>query len=320
MPLLKVQGLKTYFYIENSEYPAVDDVSFTLDEGRILAVIGESGSGKSVMSMSIMGLIDPPGKISGGHIIFKGEDLLEKTERQMRRIRGNEISMIYQDPMSALDPLNKAGDQISEALMIHKKAKKREARSIAFESMRSVGISDAEKRYDHLPEHFSGGMRQRLMIAVAISCKLSLLIADEPTTALDVTIQADILDLICHLKDEINMSVILNTHDLGIVAKMADDIIVMYCGQIMESAPCKELFDDPRNPYTRKLMSCIPRADKEKGELDTIKGYVPHLTELPKGCRFRNRCDFAKAECAVVNPKLVEVKKGHFSRCILNDR
>ena len=319
MALLEVRGLKTYFYIDNREYPAVDDVSFTLDEGRTLAVIGESGSGKSVTALSIMGMIDPPGKISGGQILFRGKDLLKKTDRQMQKIRGKEISMIYQDPMSALDPLNKAGDQISESLIIHKQAKKSEARSIAVELMKSVGISDANKRYDHLPNRFSGGMRQRLMIAAAISCGPSILIADEPTTALDVTIQADILELLCRLKEENNMSIILNTHDLGVVAKMADDVIVMYCGQIMESAPCTTLFEDPRNPYTKKLMSCIPRADKKRGELETIKGYVPHLTSLPKGCRFQNRCDLVREECRLIDPELTEITKGHYSRCILRE-
>lgn len=319
MALLEVRNLKTYFFLDGAQFPAVDDVSFTLDEGKTIAVIGESGSGKSVTVLSIMGLVDPPGKVIGGEILYKGEDLLKKGERGMRRIRGNEIAMIYQDPMSTLNPMNKVGDQIAEALIIHKKARKKEARVRTIELMKSVGIADGEERYNQFPDQFSGGMRQRLMIAMAIACNPRILIADEPTTALDVTIQAEILDLLRNLRDKYNMSIILNTHDLGVVAEMADDVAVMYCGKIMEKAPNKELFDNPLNPYTQKLMTCIPRIDDRKKRLEIIDGYVPHITELPKGCRFSNRCHKAFDKCKEELPELREISKDHWSRCWLNE-
>ncbi|WP_346961495.1 ABC transporter ATP-binding protein, partial [Clostridium sp.] len=248
MTLLQVKNLKTYFYLNGKEYPAVDDISFTLDEGKTMAIIGESGSGKSVTALSIMGLIDFPGKIIEGEIYYRGEDLLKKNEKSMRQIRGNEISMIYQDPMSTLNPMNKVGEQIAEALIIHKKVNKKESKRDVIELMKAVGITDGEERFNHLPNQFSGGMRQRLMIAMAIACNPKILIADEPTTALDVTIQAEILELLRNLKNKYNMSIILNTHDLGVVAEMADEVVVMYCGKVMEIAPNKELFEEPINP------------------------------------------------------------------------
>ena len=295
MTLLQVKNLKTYFYLNGKEYPAVDDINFTLDEGKTMAIIGESGSGKSVTALSIMGLIDAPGKIIHGEIHYKGENLLKKSEKAMRQIRGNEISMIYQDPMTTLNPMNKVGEQIAEALIIHKKISKKEAQKVVIELMKAVGITDGEERYHQLPNQFSGGMRQRLMIAMAIACNPKILIADEPTTALDVTIQAEILDLLRKLNSEYNMSIILNTHDLGVVAEMADEVVVMYCGKVMEIAPNKELFEEPINPYTKKLMECIPRIDDKKRRLDTIEGYVPHLSQLK------------------------EVFKGHWSRCWLHE-
>lgn len=318
MSLLEVKNLKTYFYLDKTEYPAVDDISFTLEEGETLGIIGESGSGKSVTSLSIMGLVDYPGKVTGGEIIYNNQDLLKMKDKEMAKIRGNEIAMIYQDPMSTLNPMNKVGSQIEEALLIHKKAKKKEAKEIAIDLMKTVGISDAEKRYDHYPEQFSGGMRQRLMIAMAISCKPKILIADEPTTALDVTIQADILDLLRTLQKEYHMSIILNTHDLGVVAEMADKVVVMYCGKIMEIASSQELFNSPFNPYTKKLMECIPRIDDKKKRLNIIEGYVPHITDLSKGCRFSNRCHQAFYKCDTVLPDLKEITPGHWSRCLLH--
>lgn len=319
MPLLEVKNLKTYFYIDKVKYPAVDDVSFTLDEGEIIAVIGESGSGKSVTSLSIMGLIDYPGKIIGGQILYKGQDLLKKKEGELRQIRGNEIAMVYQDPMSTLNPMNKVGIQIAESLIIHKKASKKEAKEKVIELMKAVGIEDGEKRFHHYPNQFSGGMRQRLMIAMAIACNPKILIADEPTTALDVTIQADILDLLRRLRDETKMSIIFNTHDLGVVAEMADKVVVMYCGKIMEMASIKNIFENPLNPYTIKLMECIPRIDDRKKRLDTIEGYVPHLTDLPRGCRFSNRCHKVFSKCKEELPELKEVYEGHWSRCWLHE-
>lgn len=315
MALLEVRNLKTYFYMDGMEYPAVDDISFTLDKGKTLAIIGESGSGKSVTALSIMGLIDLPGKIISGKILFDGQDLIKKSEKEMRNIRGNEIAMIYQDPMSTLNPMVKVGKQIAEALIIHKKADKKASERTAVELMKIVGIDKVEERFHHLPNQFSGGMSQRLVIAMAIACSPQILIADEPTTALDVTIQAEILDLLRSLKKEHKMSIILNTHNLGVVAEMADEVVVMYCGKIMEVAPNSELFQTPLNPYTKKLMECIPRIDDRKKTLETIRGYVPHLTELSKGCRFSNRCHRAFQKCKEELPELVEVTKGHWSRC-----
>lgn len=319
MALLEVENLKTYFEVDGKKCTAVDGISFMLNKGETIAVIGESGSGKSVTALSIMGLIDYPGKIEEGKIIFNGEDLLKKKEKHIREIRGNEIAMIYQDPMTTLNPMNKVGEQIGEALVIHKKSKKNEIKPIVIELMKAVGIMDAEERYDQLPDQFSGGMRQRLMIAMAIACKPKLLIADEPTTALDVTIQAEILDLLRNLKVSNDMSIILNTHDLGVVAEMADRVIVMYCGKIMEMASNDELFNNPLNPYTKKLMECIPRVDDKRRRLQTIEGYVPYLTQLPKGCRFSNRCQNATDKCKTEIPELEEVKGDHWSRCWFNE-
>ncbi len=315
MPLLEVVNLKTYFYLDGKKYPAVDDVSFALDEGKTIAIIGESGSGKSVTALSIMGLIDFPGKVIGGEIYYKGEDLLKKREKEMRQIRGKERAMIYQDVLSTLNPMNKVGEQIAEALIIHKKVNKKDSKKIVIELMKAVGITDGEERYNQLPDQFSGGMRQRIMIAMAIACRPKILIADEPTTALDVTIQAEILDLLRSLKNEYNMSIILNTHDLGVVAEMADKVVVMYCGKVMEIAFNEELFKNPINPYTKKLMECIPRIDDKKKRLDTIKGYVPYLSNLPKGCRFSDRCDEASEKCRNELPELIEISKDHWSRC-----
>lgn len=317
MALLEVRNLKTYFYLDGLEYPAVEDLSFTLDKGKTTAIIGESGSGKSVTALSIMRLIDLPGRIIGGEILYNGEDLIKKSEKEMRHIRGNEIAMIYQDPMTTLNPMVKVGKQIAEALIIHKKADKKASEKAAVELMKAVGIDNGEERFHHMPEQFSGGMRQRLMIAMAIACKPQILIADEPTTALDVTIQAEILDLLRNLKKENDMSIILNTHNLGVVAEMADEVVVMYCGKIMEIAPNSELFKNPMNPYTKKLMECIPRIDDRKKALETIKGYVPNLTELPKGCRFSDRCHRAFEKCKEELPELLEVSKNHWSRCWL---
>lgn len=318
MSLLEVKNLKTYFYIDKDEYPAVDGISFSIDQGKTLALIGESGSGKSVTSLSIMGLIDFPGKVVEGEVIYNNKDLLKKKEKEMQRIRGNEIAMIYQDPMTTLNPLIKVGKQIAEPLLIHKKANREEAYKRAVDLMKAVGITDAEERFHHLPDQFSGGMRQRLMIAMAIACDPKLLIADEPTTALDVTIQAEILDLLKDLKDKYNMSLILSTHDLGVVAEMADDIVVLYGGKVMERARSRDLFNKPLNPYTIELMECIPRIDDKKERLDTIKGYVPHLTEMPKGCKFSDRCSKAFDTCKEELPDLLEIEEDHWSRCWLH--
>jgi len=322
MKLLQVKNLKTYFYIDKEEVPAVDGVDFDINQGEVLALIGESGSGKSVTSLSIMGLVDEPGKIISGEILLsRGEifedNLLQKSDKQMRFLRGKEISMIYQDPLSSLHPMIKVGEQVAEVLMIHEKATKAEAKRKAIEMMKRVGISDGEKRYDEFPGQFSGGMRQRIMIAMAIICNPQLLIADEPTTALDVTIQAEILDLLRTLQKENGMSLMLITHDLGVVAEMADRVCVMYCGKIMEETTNQRLFKNPKNPYTKGLMKCIPRIDDKLEYLDTIEGYVPHPTDFPKGCRFSTRCPEVMEHCKEELPELNEVEPGHKVRCWL---
>lgn len=322
MKLLQVKNLKTYFYIDKEEVPAVDGVEFDINKGEVLALIGESGSGKSVTSLSIMGLVDEPGKIISGEILFSRheifeDDLLQKSDKQMRFLRGKEISMIYQDPLSSLHPMIKVGEQVAEALMIHEKVTKSEAKDKAIEMMKRVGISDGDKRYDEFPGQFSGGMRQRIMIAMAIMCNPQLLIADEPTTALDVTIQAEILDLLRKLQKENGMSMMLITHDLGVVAEMADRVCVMYCGKIMEETTNQRLFKNPKNPYTKGLMKCIPRIDDKLEYLDTIEGYVPHPTDFPKGCRFSTRCPEVMEHCKEKLPELKEVEPGHKVRCWL---
>ncbi len=317
MNVLEVRNLKTYFNINNALYPAVDGISFYLKEGETLAIIGESGSGKSVTALSIMGLVDEPGKIIHGEILFEGNDLLKLKEKELKNIRGNMISMIYQDPMMTLNPFNKVGIQLEEALLVHGKASKKTSKSMAIELIKAVGISDAEKRFSNYPSQFSGGMRQRLMIAMAISCNPKILIADEPTTALDVTIQSEILELIRDLKKKNNMSIILNTHDLGVVAQMADRVIVMYCGKVMEESSIGNIFNNPLNPYTINLMDCIPRIDKKKDRLNSIEGYVPHPTEYGSGCRFYDRCNRRMDLCNEKIPPLLEIQDNHFVRCWL---
>ena len=317
MSLLEVKNLKTYFKVNGQQYPAVDDVSFSIDKGKIVAVIGESGSGKSVTALSIMGLIDYPGKIVDGEILYNGENLLKKKKKEMNSIRGNEISMIYQDPMSSLDPMMIVGKQIAESLLIHKKADKKTAEKISMDLMKSVGIADPEKRFYQYPNSFSGGMRQRLMIAMAIACNPKILIADEPTTALDVTIQAEILELLKSLKEKNEMSIILNTHDLGVVSEVADDVVVMYCGKIMEMAPKSEIFNNSKNVYTQELIKCIPKVNDKKKNLDMIPGYVPSISELPRGCRFSDRCPRATDKCKNELPELKLISENHWSRCFI---
>ncbi|WP_312711150.1 ABC transporter ATP-binding protein [Proteiniclasticum ruminis] len=320
MALLTVNNIKTYFYLDGEELPAVDDVSFTLEENKTLAIIGESGSGKSVLVLSIMGLVDKPGKVLQGEALYgnaSSRDLLKMKERDMQKIRGNEIAMIYQDPMSTLNPLIPVGKQIEEALLIHKKGSKKENRKKTLQLMEDVGISDAQERFMDLPSKFSGGMRQRIMIAMAIACNPKILIADEPTTALDVTIQAEILDLLKKLQKEQKMAMILNTHDLGVVKDMAHDVCVMYCGKVMEKSSSNEIFMNPLNPYTIGLMECMPGQGNPKEKLQAIEGYVPHPSDFPKGCRFSTRCPYAIDKCHSQLPELSEVSPNHFVRCFL---
>lgn len=306
--ILEVKDLKTYFYSSGKEIRAVDGVSFTLNRGEILGIVGESGSGKSVTSLSIMRLIpNPPGKIVGGEILFEGEDLLRKSETEMRKIRGEKISMIFQDPMTSLNPVFTVEEQLIEVFRIHKKLKYNEARERAIELLKKVGIPEAEKRIKSYPHQFSGGMRQRVMIAMALALNPSLLIADEPTTALDVTIQAQILALMKQLQKEFDTSIIMITHDLGVVAEMCQNVLVMYAGRPVEYADVESLFTKPMHPYTIGLLNSLPRLSEDKKRLTPIDGTPPDLGNLPQGCAFYPRCSVKKEICAKITPKLKEV-------------
>ena len=315
--LLDVKNLETEFKVKRGTVKAVNGVSFQVDKGEILAVVGESGCGKSVTSLSIMGLIRDPGRVSGGEILFNGEDLLKKNHKEMEKIRGDRISMIFQEPMTSLNPVYRIKDQIMENILTHEKVSKEEAYKRAVKMLELVGIPDPEKRAHDYPHQMSGGMRQRVMIAMALSCHPELLIADEPTTALDVTIQAQILDLINRLRNELGMAVLLITHDLGVVAETADRVVVMYCGRVVEQASVMQLFTKPLHPYTRGLMDSIPRLDEDRERLYMIKGIVPDPTNLPKGCPFADRCDHCMDKCREHMPKLVETEEGRQVRCFL---
>ena len=320
-PLLVVKNLETQFKTQDGIVKAVNNVSFHVDRGETLGIVGESGSGKSVTSLSIMRLIpNPPGRIVGGQIIFDGENLLDYTEEEMRHIRGNRIAMIFQDPMTSLNPVLTIGRQITESLELHMKLTPKEARNRAVELLQMVGIPGAERRLDDYPHQFSGGMRQRVMIAMALSCNPELLIADEPTTALDVTIQAQILELIQRLQHELGTAVIIITHDLGVVAGMADRVIVMYAGRVVEEGPTEEIFARPRMPYTIGLLRSIPRLDEEEGRtLTPIRGLPPDLINLPQICPFSPRCDyFIPGTCDQQVPPLREVVPGHKAACLFD--
>jgi oligopeptide/dipeptide ABC transporter ATP-binding protein len=313
-----VKDLKTYFYTSEGVAPAVDGVSFTVKRGETLGIVGESGSGKSVTSLSILRLVpDPPGRIVGGQILFEGTDLLTLSNREMRKIRGNKISMIFQEPMTSLNPVFTIGSQIMEAILLHQKVSKREALDRTVAMLKLVGIASPERRVKEYPYQLSGGMRQRVMIAMALSCNPQLLIADEPTTALDVTIQAQILDLIVRLKNELGMAVILITHDLGVVAETAQRVCVMYAGKFVETAPVKELFANPQHPYTQGLLRALPRVDKAGAHLrlEEIPGMVPPLTNLPGGCRFCPRYERSAEVCRQEEPSWVQVAPDHWVRC-----
>ncbi|MFW6074928.1 MAG: ABC transporter ATP-binding protein [Chloroflexota bacterium] len=316
-PLLDVKDLRTQFFTQDGVVKAVDGVSFTLYPGETLGVVGESGCGKSITAMSLMRLIpSPPGKIVSGQILFKGEDILEMSDEEVRHLRGNEIAMIFQDPMTSLNPVLSIRRQLSESLQLHLGMSKSQSRQRSIELLEMVGIPNAEERVDQYPHQFSGGMRQRVMIAMALSCNPSLLIADEPTTALDVTIQAQILDLIRNLQTEQNSALILITHDLGVVAGMSDRIQVMYAGHLVETAPAEELFENPRHPYTVGLLNSIPRLDLAgQSKLDPIRGLPPDLIDLPDMCPFVPRCDWAREKCEQQNPPLMDVNEEHKSAC-----
>ena len=316
--LLKVQNLKVSFATDDGKVTAVDDVSFSISEGETVGLVGESGCGKSVTSQTIMRLIpSPPSIIDAGKIEFMGEDLLAKKEREMQNIRGRDISMIFQEPMTSLNPVLTCGDQLIEAIRRHQSISEQEAREKVIEMMKLVGIPLAEQRYDEYPHQFSGGMRQRVMIAMALCCNPKLLIADEPTTALDVTIQAQILDLLKSLQKRFGMAVLLVTHDLGVIAETVQKVIVMYAGRIVEEAPVGDIFKNPAHPYTKGLLASIPRLDERKEMLFVIRGNVPSLRNMPSGCRFSPRCDFAKDICRQQTPVLSEISAGHKCACFM---
>ncbi len=318
-PLLAVTNLKTQFFTQDGVVKAVNGVSFQLMPGETLGIVGESGCGKSITAMSIMRLIPtPPGKIVDGEVLFQGKDVLKMNDQQLRGVRGNDIAMVFQDPMTSLNPVLTVNRQIGESLELHKGMSKSESRARAVELLKMVGIPNAEQRVDQYPHQFSGGMRQRVMIAMALSCDPMLLIADEPTTALDVTIQAQILDLMKKLQQERGTAVILITHDLGVVAGMADRVQVMYAGTIAETADTYELFGNPRHPYTLGLMKSIPRLDSVGSKLDPIRGLPPDLVDLPDMCPFSPRCDFSEEVCERKAPLLREVIPGHKVTCHFN--
>ena len=317
-PLLEVDDLHMHFFTRDGVVKAVDGVSFTLEAGRTLGVVGESGSGKSVTAMTIMRLIpEPPGKVVSGDIRFKGESILAMSEKDQRKLRGNRIAMIFQDPMTSLNPVHRIGKQIAEPLRLHRDMTRKEAWAAAVELLAQVGIPQAEERARNYPHEFSGGMRQRAMIAMALACGPDILIADEPTTALDVTIQAQILELMQEIQKRTESAIIMITHDLGVVADMADHILVMYGGKAVEFGPADDVFYNPLHPYTWGLLESLPRHDvDDKGALCPIKGQPPSLINLPPGCAFNPRCAYAKPECCTKVPPLVEIDRGHFSACL----
>jgi oligopeptide/dipeptide ABC transporter ATP-binding protein len=316
-PLLEIHNLKTYFYTDDGVVKAVNGAELVLNKGEVLGLVGESGCGKSTLAYSILRLITKPGKIEGGSIIFSGENLLELSEDKMREIRGGSISMIFQDPMSSLNPVYTIGNQVAEAVRIHQKiSNDKDAKKKVVDMLKKVGIIDPEMRYDEYPHEFSGGMRQRVMIAMALSCQPKLLIADEPTTALDVTIQAQIIELLRNLRSEFDASILLITHNLGIVAELCDKVAVMYAGKVIEYGESVAIFKTPQHPYTKALIKSIPRIDIFQDKLETIQGNVPSLIDLPKGCSFMPRCTYAAEICGQVDPALIEAKHNHLAACL----
>ncbi|BAK15074.1 ABC-type dipeptide/oligopeptide/nickel transport system, ATPase component [Solibacillus silvestris StLB046] len=319
--VLEVRELETTFFSDSGKVAAVDRISFSIHEGEILAIVGESGCGKSVTSLSIMGLVpSPPGKITNGEILLKGQDISKLSDKQMRKIRGNEIAMIFQEPMTSLNPLFTIGNQLIEAIRIHHpKWSKKEASARAMEIMKLVGLPRAEQLLKDYPHQLSGGMRQRVMIAMALVCNPKVLIADEPTTALDVTIQAQILKLMRDLNERLNTAVLLITHDLGVVAETCERVIVMYAGQIVEEAPVNEIFKNPQHPYTKGLIQSVPDMRYKKDTLYSIPGNVPKPGSILEGCRFAARCEYAFDRCLTNNPPLYESSGTHKARCFLLD-
>jgi oligopeptide/dipeptide ABC transporter ATP-binding protein len=318
-PLLDIKGLKTYFYTEDGIVQAINGVDFSILPGEVMGLVGESGSGKSVTSLSIMRLLAASGKIVEGEVNFDGVDLTQVPEEAMVELRGNRLSMIFQQPTSCLNPVFRIGDQIAETLQTHQKLSEKEAHKQAVDLLRIVGIADAESRAQAFPHEISGGQAQRVMIAMALACRPALLIADEPTTALDVTIQAQILDLMRNLRKETGTSILLITHDMGVIAEMCDKVAVMYAGQIVEYTDVYTLFDDPLHPYTEGLLAAIPVLGEVRDHLAVIPGSVPNLIRLPQGCKFSPRCPYAKEYCTQNDPSLLEVKPRHSVRCFMRD-
>lgn len=321
MSLLEIKQLTSAFLFEGKPVPVVTDVSITVEEGEILGLVGESGSGKSVTAKNVMRLLPtPPASVLSGEILFKGRDILKLSEKEMRSVRGNEISMIFQEPMTSLNPVYTCGNQIMEAVMLHQHVDKKTARAKAEEMLKLVGMSMPEERLKNYPHELSGGMRQRVMIAMALCSNPSLLIADEPTTALDPTIQAQILELIGELQKKLGMSVLYITHDLGVVAELCHRVVVMYAGMVMEVAQTEDLFSKPAHPYTQGLMKAMPRMNSGGERLNSIEGVVPHITEMPKGCHFHPRCPYATELCRQSCPPMTDLGNGHQVRCHLADR
>ena len=313
---LQAEHLCASFLTQNGEVKAVDDVSIAVPKGKIVGIVGESGCGKSMTARSVMGLLKYPGRIVGGSIRLDGRELTTLSDREMADIRGREMTMIFQEPMTSLNPVIKVGHQVREVMMLHNKMRKREAKAAVLEIFRKVGISDAERRYECYPHELSGGLRQRVMIAMAMICRPKLLIADEPTTALDVTVEAQILRLMKELRDETGTGIILISHNLGVIAQICDYVYVMYAGRVVEQAETFELFDHPLHPYTRGLMHSVASLRGESELLDTIPGVVPNLLHLPEGCSFSPRCDCCEAMCREKCPELREIREGHLCRCM----
>ncbi|MDF0725931.1 ABC transporter ATP-binding protein [Cytobacillus sp. S13-E01] len=319
-PVIEVKGLRTSFFTDDGEIPAVDSIDFYINEGEILGIVGESGCGKSVTSLSIMGLVpNPPGKITAGEILFNGENLVKASERRMRQIRGNDIAMIFQEPMTSLNPLFTINSQLTEAIRIHNKWSKKQARIRAIEILKLVGLPRAEELIDEYPHQLSGGMRQRVMIAMAMACDPKVLIADEPTTALDVTIQSQILKLMKQLNNKMNTAIMLITHDLGVVAEVCERIVVMYAGKIVEEGDVRTIFKDPKHPYTVGLIRSVPDMREKKERLYSIPGNVPKPGSIKQGCRFAERCEHAFDRCFSETPELYKTKDvGRSVRCFLH--
>ncbi len=316
MAILKVNNLSLGFNVEQNFYQALFDVSFELERGKTLALVGESGCGKSISAMSILNLLPKTAKISSGEIFFRGENLLKKSQSEMQKIRGGNIALIPQDPMTSLNPLYSVGDQLLEVIKIHQKLEGKDALKKAIEAFEAVQIPDAKNRLNNYPHEFSGGMKQRAIIAMALACKAQILIADEPTTALDVTIQSQIMKLLNEIKKENNTAVLLITHDLALVSENSDDVAVMYAGRIVEHAPCEEFFARPNHPYSKALLNSIP--SNAIGRLETIQGQPPTLTQQIEGCRFNPRCNFCTNKCTTKVPELIEIAPNHYSACHLN--